>query len=118
LRRRSEMEPVTTKTIIAVVIFVVVNTLGFWVREWLKHRTWNKNGNALKEIKTDIKSTHTKIDCVDKKVGETKVKIAEVKTAVDAQKTQCAATVKRFDKTISEQNQTIIGLAKNSGKKR
>lgn len=112
------MEPVTTKTIIAVVIFVVVNTLGFWVREWLKHRTWNKNGNALKDIKTDIKSTHTKIDCVDEKMAETNVKIAEIKTAVNAQKTQCAATVKRFDNTISDQGQQIIDLAKNSGKKR
>ena len=112
------MEPVTTRTIIIAVIFIVLNTVGFWVREWLKHRTWNKNGNALKEIKTDIKSTHTKIDCVDSKVGETNMELAKISTAVNAQKTQCATTVKRFDKVISEQNQTIIGLAKNSGRKR
>jgi len=109
------MEPVTTRTILIAVIFIVLNTAGFWIREWLKHRTWNKNGNTLKEIKTDIKSTHTKIDCVDRKVGKTNVELAKVSTAVNAQKTQCVATVKRFDEAISKQNQQIINLA---GRKR
>jgi len=92
-------------------LFVVANTAVFWIREWRKHHTWNKNGIVLMEITNNIKS-------VDEKVGETKVKIAEVKIAVDAQKTQCAATVKRFDKAISDQNLIVVGLAKNSGKKR
>lgn len=105
------MEPVSTRTILIAVAFIVLNTAGFWVREWLKHRTWNKNGKVLEEIKADIKSTHKKVDCVDTKVGETKIEIAKVKTAVNSQKTQCAATVKRFDDTISKQNQQIISLA-------
>jgi len=92
-------------------LFVVANTAVFWIREWRKHHTWNKNGIVLMEITNSVKR-------VDEKVGETKVKIAEVKTAVDAQKTQCAATVKRFDKAISDQNLIVVGLAKNSGKKR
>jgi len=112
------MEPLTTRTIVIAVIFIVLNTAGFWIREWLKHRTWNKNGNTLKEIKTDIKQTHTKIDCVDSKVGETNVELAKISTAVNSQKTQCATTVKRFDKAISDQNLIVVGLAKNSGKKR
>lgn len=89
-------------------LFVVANTAVFWIREWRKHHTWNKNGIVLMEITNSIKR-------VDEKVGETKVKIAEVKIAVDAQKTQCATTVKRFDKAISDQGQTIIDLA---GRKR
>lgn len=89
-------------------LFVVANTAVFWIREWRKHHTWNKNGIVLMEITNSIKK-------VDEKVGETKVKIAEVKTAVDAQKTQCAATVKRFDNAISDQGQQIIDLA---GRKR
>lgn len=92
-------------------LFVVANTAVFWIREWRKHHTWNKNGIALMEITRSIKR-------VDEKVGETKVKIAEVKTAVDAQKTQCVATVKRFDNAISDQGQQIIDLAKNSRRKR
>jgi len=92
-------------------LFVVANTAVFWIREWRKHHTWNKNGIVLMEITNSIKR-------VDEKVGETKVKIAEVKTAVDAQKTQCAATVKRFDNAISDQGQQIIDLAKNSRRKR
>lgn len=92
-------------------LFVVANTAVFWIREWRKHHTWNKNGIVLIEITNSIKR-------VDEKVGETKVKIAEVKTAVDAQKTQCAATVKRFDNAISGQGQQIIDLAKNSRRKR
>jgi len=115
------MEPatatITVRAIIAIVAFAVVNTIAFWFREWIKHRTWNKNGKALKEIKADIKSTHDKVDCVDKKVGETKIEVAKINVAVNAQRTQCATTVTRFDKVISEQNQTIIGLAKNSRRK-
>lgn len=89
-------------------LFVVANTAVFWIREWRKHHTWNKNGIVLMEITNSIKK-------MDEKVGETKVKIAEVKTAVDAQKTQCVATVKRFDNAISDQNKTLINLA---GRKR
>ncbi len=79
-----------------------------WIREL---RKGNGNGKDLKEIKD-------KLDCVDKKVGETKLKMVEVKTAVGAQKTQCAATVKRFDKTIADQNKELIALAKNGGRRR
>lgn len=108
------MEPQTSAAI-AGAIFVLANVLLFWVREWYKHKTWSKNGNHLKEIKNDVKSTNDKVDCIDKKVGETKIKIGEIKTAVSAQKTQCATTIKRFDKAIGDQNQHIIDLA---GRKR
>lgn len=96
-------------------LFVVANTAVFWIREWRKHHTWNKNGIALMEIKDNIKTVDKKVGYLDEKMGETKVKIAEIKTAVDAQKMQCATTVKRFDKAISDQGQTIIDLA---GRKR
>ena len=82
-------------------IILVVNGGVQWIREWKKYRVWRLNGADLKEIKT-------KLDCVDKKVGETKV-------AVDAQKDQCVNTVNRFDKAISDQNRTLISLA---GRKR
>ena len=104
------MEPQTSAAI-AGAIFVLANVLLFWVREWYKHKTWSKNGNALREIKGDVKSTTDKVDCIDKKVGETNVTIAKIKTAVSAQKTQCATTIKRFDKAIGDQNQHIIDLA-------
>lgn len=108
------MQP-QTGTAIAGAIFVLANVLLFWVREWLKHKTWSKNGKHLSEIKADVKSTNDKVDCIDKKLGETKIKIAEIKTAVGEQKTQCAATIKRFDKAIGDQNQHIISL---TGRKR
>jgi len=108
------MEPQTAAAIGGGII-VLANVLLFWIREWQKHRTWKKNGRDLKMIKDDVKSTDEKVDCIDKKVGETKVKIAEIKTAVNAQKSQCAATIKRFDKAIGDQNQTLIDLA---GRKR
>jgi len=104
-----------TSAAIAGAIFVLANVLLFWIREWYKHKTWSKNGNALREIKGDVKSTNDKVDCIDKKVGETKIKIAEIKTAVNAQKTQCKQTVERFDETISKQNSEIIRL---SGRRR
>jgi len=88
--------------------FVVLNVGGFWFREWRKHRTWTKNGDDLKEIKGQIKTVGEKVDCIDKKVGETKV-------AVDAQKSKCSETVTRFDKAISDQGKEMLRLA---GRKR
>lgn len=104
------MEPSTGATI-AGAIFVLANVLLFWIREWIKHKTWSTNGNDLKHIKKDVKSTNDKVEVIDEKVGETIVKIAAIKTAVNAQKSQCASTIKRFDKAIGDQNQTIIDLA-------
>jgi len=89
-------------------IALIINGVLMWIREWRKHRTWSENGDDLKEIKEDVKS-------VDGKVGETNIAIAGIETAVNAQKTQCSATVKRFDKAISDQNKTLIDLA---GRKR
>ena len=83
------------------IILLIINGGVQWIRELRKPQPWKKNGFALKEIKQ-------KLDCVDKKVGETKV-------AVDAQKEQCVNTVTRFDKTISDQNRELIKLA---GRKR
>jgi len=110
------MEP-QTGAAVAGAIFVLANVLLFWVREWTKHKTWNKNGKHLREIKAEVKDTNEKINCVDKKVGETNIKMAEVKTIVDAQGKHCRNTVNRFDKAISEHNKTIINLARNTGRK-
>ena len=85
-------------------VLLVINGVALWIREWKKHRTWSKNGDDLKEIKTQIKSVDDKVDGIDKKVGETQV-------SVDAQKTQCSATVTRFDKAISDQGKEILRLA-------
>lgn len=108
------MEP-QTGAAIAGAIFVLANVLLFWVREWIKHKTWNANGKNLKEIKDDVKSTNEKVDCIDEKVGETNIKIAKVGTALAAQAKHCRQTVERFDKTIGDQNKSIIDLA---GRKR
>lgn len=85
--------------------FVVLNVGGFWFREWRKHRTWRANGNDLKEIKT-------KLTCVDRKVGETKVEVAEIKVAVNEQKDQCSKTVLRFDAAIQAHQKELMELAK------
>lgn len=95
-------------TALYALILLIINGGALWIREWRKHRTWSKNGDDLKEIKN-------KIDCMDKKVGETKLKMTEVKTVVDEQKDQCTKTVTRFDKAISDQGSQIIELA---GRKR
>ena len=110
------MEP-QTGAALAGAIFVLANVLLFWIREWYKNKTWRKNGNHLREIKAEVKNTNDKIDCVDKKVGQTNIKMAEVKTVVDAQGKQCRNTVNRFDRVISEHNKTIISLARNTGRK-
>jgi len=98
-------------TTLYALILLVINGVLLWIREWRKHRTWAKNGNDLKEIKGQVKAVGDKVDCIDRKVGETKVSMAEVKTAVNDQKEQCTKTVNRFDKAISDQGKEIIQLA-------
>lgn len=98
-------------TLYALITLIISGVLS-WIREWRKHRTWSKNGEALEEIKEDVKAVDEKVVTVDEKVGETNIKIAAMKTAVDGQKTQCTSTVKRFDKAISDQNKELISLAK------
>ncbi len=92
-------------------LLVLANVILFWVREYRKHKTWSKNGKQLTEIKESVETVNGKIEVVDEKVGVTNIKVAEIKTAVNAQKRQCESTVRRFDKTIGDQNQTLIDLA-------
>ncbi len=92
-------------------LFLLANVLLFWIREWRKHQTWNKNGRHLTEIKESVETVNGKIEVVDEKVGKTNIEVAKIKTAVNAQKRQCESTISRFDKTIGEQNQTLIDLA-------
>ena len=105
------MEPQTGAAIGGAIV-ILANIIIFWVREWIKHKTWSKNGKDLKEIKVDVKDTNDKVDGIESTVGETQIKIAEVKTAIDAQKSQCSSTIKRFDKAIGDQYQHIIDLAR------
>lgn len=98
-------------TAIGVGLVALANVILFWAREYKKHKTWSKNGKHLTEIKKSVETVTGKIEVVDEKVDQTTIKIAEIKTAVNSQKRQCEATVQRFDKTIGEQNQTLIDLA-------
>ena len=103
-------------------IFVLANVLLFWVREWLKNKTWRKNGNELgakvDEIKTTtLLFTHS-LERINDNVGEINVSMAEVKTAVNTQSKQCSKTVTRFDKAMGDQNKELISLAKESGRRR
>ena len=93
-------------------IFIGVNILLFWFREWLKHRTWNKNGKALDEIKVSIETVNGKVEEIDDKVGEQTVKLTQIGTTVKEQKSQCGKTVKRFDEAMQTQAGQILDLAK------
>ena len=93
-------------------IFVGVNILLFWFREWLKHRTWNKNGKALDEIKVSINTVNGKVEAIDDKVGEQTVKMTQIATTVKEQKSQCTKTVSRFDEAMQTQAGQILDLAK------
>ncbi len=103
------MMPATPEIWVAVGggLFAVGNVLVFWYREWRKHKTWSANGKALDEIKVSI-------EAIDVKVGKTTIKMTQIGTTVTEQKQQCERTVNRFDKTIGEQNQTLIDLAGKS----
>ena len=95
-------------------IFIGVNILLFWFREWLKHRTWDKNGKALDEIKVSINTVNGKVEAIDDKVGEQTVKMTEIATTVEGQKSQCTKTVKRFDEAMQTQAGQILDLAKRN----
>lgn len=105
---------VADPTLYAVILLIINGGLQ-WIRELRKGRLTSGNGKDLKEIKESINLFDGKLTAIDSKVGETTVKIAEVKTAVNLQKSQCSATIQRFDKAIGDQNQTLINLA---GRKR
>ena len=92
-------------------LLIIANVSLFWIREWLKQKALNKNGKDLKVIKDDVKSINGKIGCLDDKMVKSKIQLAEIKTAVNAQKSNCTATIKRFDKVLGDQNQSIIDLA-------
>ena len=89
-----------------------------WIRELKKGKIKNGNGKHLEEIKETIDKFDGKLTIIDGKVGETNIQIGTIKTVVNSQKTQCAATIKRFDKAIGDQNDHLINLAKESGRKR
>ena len=91
-------------------LLLVINGGALWIREGRKNRTWRSNGNSLKEIKL-------KLECMDKKIGETKVAVTEVNTKVTEQKDQCTKTVVRIDNAINVHNQQILDLAQNRGGK-
>ncbi len=101
---------VGTTTLYALIL-LIINGGALWIREIRKGRNESGNGKDLKEIKDTIGLCDGKLTAIDEKVGETNIQVAKMKTAVNAQKTQCAATVKRFDKAIGDQNQTLIDLA-------
>lgn len=100
------MEPGMTLT--GGIIALIINGGLLWLRELRKHKTWTKNGDDLKEIKGQMSEVAKKLDCVDKKVGETKV-------VMDGQIAQCTKTVSRFDGAIRDQGRELIKLA---GRKR
>ena len=93
-------------------IFIGVNILLFWFREWLKHRTWNKNGKALDEIKVSIDTMNGKVEAIDDKVGQNIVSLTQIGTTVKEQKSQCGKTVKRFDEAMQKHSGQILDLAK------
>ena len=93
-------------------LFIIGNTLIFWYREWMKNRTWKKNGKALDEIKVSVDNVNEKIDEIDDKVGQNTVKLTEIVTTVNEQKQQCTKTVKRFDQAIRDQGKEMLELAK------
>ena len=98
---------VADPTLYALILLIINGGLQ-WIRELRKGRLTSGNGKDLTEIKADIKSFDKKVDILGQKM-------VGVKTAVESQGTQCSATIKRFDKAIGDQNQTLINLA---GRKR
>ncbi len=105
-----------TPTLYALMI-LIINGGVQWIRELKKVKTKNGNGKHLEDIKTAVADSISKLNAIDEKVGHTNIQVAKIKTVVGSQKTQCAATVKRFDQTIADQNKELISLAKEQGRR-
>ena len=105
-------------TTLYALVILIINGGVQWIRELRKGKATNGNGKHLEEIKETIGLCDGKLTAIDQKVGETNIQVAEVKTAVNEQKSQCKATVKRFDRAIGDQNKELIGLAKEQGRQR
>jgi len=98
-------------------VLLVINGGALWIREMRKGRKESTNGDDLKEIKETVSTSKNKLSAIDEKVGETNIQVASIRTAMNLQKSNCAATVKRFDKTIADQNKELISLAKEQGRR-
>ncbi len=105
-------------TTLYALVLLIINGGALWIREVRKGKITNGNGKHLEEIKETIDKFDGKLTTIDGKVGETNIQIGKIKTVVNSQKTQCAATVKRFDQTIGDQNKELISLAKEQGRRR
>lgn len=105
-------------TTLYALVLLIINGGALWIREMRKGKKENGNGKHLAEIKETIGLCDGKLTAIDEKVGETNIQLAKVKTVVGEQKSQCKATVKRFDKTISDQNTQLISLVKEQGRRR
>lgn len=99
-------------------IILIINGGVQWIREARRGKVTNGNGKHLEEIKETMALCDGKLTAINEKVGQTNIQVAKIKTAVGGQKTQCVATIKRFDKTIGDQNKELISLAKEQGRKR
>ncbi len=99
-------------------IALIVNGVLMWIREWRKHRTWSKNGTELSEIKTTMILFTSKLDTINEHTHAINVTMAEVKTSVTGQQKACNKTVTRFDKAIGDQNDHLISLVKEQGRRK
>jgi peptidoglycan hydrolase CwlO-like protein len=105
---------------VAGALFIIANILGFWFREWRKHRTWAKNGESLvkidekiDEVKEVVAAVNGKVENLDDTINGAKNKLTEVRAIVGEQKENCTKTVKRIDSAMAAQSKELIQIAKN-----
>ena len=103
---------------------VILNFIGYWIREIKKHKSWKKNGNAAlttQKIITDevqplVTEVKEKVDCLDGKLTQARMDLARVEAGVEAQTKKCSETVGRFDDALREQQKQLINIVRNKSK--
>ncbi|MBU2685819.1 MAG: hypothetical protein KKF27_21470, partial [Gammaproteobacteria bacterium] len=104
-----------TATWIGIVALIVMNTFSL-IREQLKQKAVKKQNGSVDEIKDVIKRVDTKIDSLAIKVEKNEVEAAKVSVGIDGIKVNCASTITRFEKAITDNQNMVIDLIKERGK--
>jgi len=93
------VEPITTGGI----IFLLISSIGGWLKILKDTKKRNGDGIDLKEIKETVNKTDEKVDIMQ-------VDIGSIKTDVSNQKKHCTQVTNSFEKQIGDNTNRIFNM--------
>lgn len=94
------------------IIVLVLSNIGWWGREWLKHRNWKSKNGQSDVMAADVKEIKKETKAINNTLIKTNLSMARVQTEVKKQNKHCEITVKSVFKEIGDNRNKIFNLAK------